>query len=63
MTEVLLQLKGYGIDGVEAYAPTHRLEVADMIAKSALDAGLLVLGGSDAHRWEQELGRLVQFNP
>jgi 3',5'-nucleoside bisphosphate phosphatase len=62
LTEVFMQLKGFGIDGVEAYAPTHRLEVADMIAKSALEAGLLVTGGSDTHRRNQEIGTLCQYN-
>ena len=56
MTEVFMELEAEGMDGVEAYTPRHRLEVADAIAKAALDAGLLVTGGSDAHRFEQCVG-------
>jgi predicted metal-dependent phosphoesterase TrpH len=59
MLEVFSELASLGVDGIEAYTPSHRLEVADSIAKAALDAGLLVVGGSDAHRREHELGQLA----
>jgi 3',5'-nucleoside bisphosphate phosphatase len=60
LAEVFESLWEAGVDGVEAYTPTHRLEVADSIAKAALDAGLMVFGGSDAHRLSDELGRLTR---
>lgn len=59
MTEVFMELGFAGIDGIEAYTPKHRLEVADAIAKAAFDAGLYVTGGSDTHRMEHDIGRLA----
>ena len=63
MADVFAELEAVGVDGIEAYNPHHRLEVADAIAKAGLDAGLMVTGGSDAHRLDQEMGRLVKVQP
>jgi 3',5'-nucleoside bisphosphate phosphatase len=61
MTEVFMELKAYGVDGIEAYTPRHRIETADLIADAALESGLLITGGSDAHRSDHELGRLTNI--
>jgi 3',5'-nucleoside bisphosphate phosphatase len=61
MTDVLFGLADAGVDGVEAYTPTHRLEMADGIAAAALDAGLMVFGGSDTHRSGQSIGRFTDL--
>jgi predicted metal-dependent phosphoesterase TrpH len=58
MAEFFMQLKGQGIDGVEAYMPEHRRETADRMAKAALSCGMLVFGGSDSHRAEEKIGHL-----
>ena len=61
MVDAFSALGSLGVDGIEAYTPTHRLEVADMIARAASDAGLMAFGGSDTHRARHSLGRLTSL--
>ncbi len=56
LTQLFKKLKAAGIDGIEAFHPEHPLDMADKIAQSTLDAGLLVTGGSDAHKRSHRLG-------
>ncbi|MFH1055699.1 MAG: hypothetical protein V1744_06360 [Candidatus Altiarchaeota archaeon] len=53
---LLLKLKKLGVDGVEAYHPSHPLREADEIAEASRTDGLLVTAGSDSHRKNQKFG-------
>ncbi len=56
LEDFFLVFKAAGFDAIEAYHPSHRIDVADRIAKAAQNAGLFVTGGSDAHRKDEKLG-------
>lgn len=46
---ILKTLKGLGLDGVEAYYPTHSRKYRKQLVKLAHAHGLFVTGGSDYH--------------
>jgi 3',5'-nucleoside bisphosphate phosphatase len=58
LIELFRRFRSLGFDGVEAYHPCHRIEVADRISNAASKAGLFVTGGSDSHTREQKIGVL-----
>jgi len=47
--ETLIRLKELGVDGVEAYYPTHSRKFRKQLIKLAEKQGLLLTGGSDYH--------------
>jgi len=47
--EILLHLKGLGVDGIETYYPTHSRKFRKQLIKLAEKYGLLLTGGSDYH--------------
>lgn len=46
---VLKTLKTYGLDGIEAYYPTHSKKYRNFLITLAKEHGLIVTGGSDFH--------------
>ncbi len=56
LIEYFETLSSFGVDGVEAYHPAHDIYQADKVARTAKMAGLMVLGGSDAHLRSDALG-------
>ncbi len=47
--DLLAELRGAGLDGVEAYYGGHTPDQRERLAEMAEELGLLVCGGSDAH--------------
>ncbi len=43
------KLTGFGLDGIEAYYPTHKASFTAALEKKARENGLLVSGGTDNH--------------
>ncbi len=46
---LVARLKGYGLDGLEAYYPTHSSKVCRALLTLAREEGLLASGGTDFH--------------
>lgn len=71
LEELIMRLKGYGLDAVECYYPIHTQEQTAEYLALAKKCGLRITGGSDFHgeknkpdnplaAWELELDWLIQ---
>ena len=50
IARVVRELRGVGLDGLEAYCPEHSPEVRESLITLARDEELLLVGGTDLHR-------------
>lgn len=61
VVETIVRFKGYGVDGIEVFYPSHDEEQTQLLHSTCSEHGLLITGSADFHGLEHAFNRFGNF--